>query len=621
MRALWIGLWLLFGFATLPAQSQWQLIYPGQTGYYNPTNARPTSDGGYIMQSDISISGQPGQIWKTDVDGNVAWVRRYTHNGSTITASDIRQTSDGGYIAIGTTFIIGRFDELCVYKLTNTGNISWMRTYGTTNRDGLIDVNSCGIPSRRSRIWETSDGGYIVGSCTVIGTKYYGVILKLNSTGTIQWTRRLQKSGTSDDYVTSLTQTSDGGYAVLTTSFDNGSSDGFIIWRYNSAGVLLWRQFYNNGGISTCNPRDGEIHETADGGFLVSGPPIFPRTPYLVKLNAAGALQWYRSYSTGSDQQTMSHIQASDGNYVLACRGSSGGWRTLAMKISNDGQNVLWAKYYRPTEQGWSDFVEETAAGGYIMTAVSRSGNTGAWILSMTADGVTGCQESDLFPAVTNQTLPVTTQGTEIAWTPTTQTPTPAFTNEVATVATECLPVVLPAEQLQLQAEAAGKYVQLNWTIDLPEAPAALQLQRSLDSDRWIDIARPAPGAVPEVMDAAPVFDRVLYYRLQATDLNGAALYSNVASVLVPEAADDWLVYPNPTNGASDLSLAGVALTDGDIEVELTDMLGRVVHRTSFAASAGTVNARIPIRDLPKGNYMLRIQADGQASHIKVVVR
>src|SRR4051812_45342921 len=133
--------------------------------------------------------------------------------------SSIRQTSDGGYILGGysdsgfsgdkTGDARGQ-NDYWVVKLDAAGKIQWQNSIGGSGNDLL------------NSIWQTSDCGYILGGSSISpvsgdkteNTLFYNDywVVKLDSTGKIQWQKTIVKSG--DDNLTSIQQTSDGGYVL-----------------------------------------------------------------------------------------------------------------------------------------------------------------------------------------------------------------------------------------------------------------------------------------------------------------------------------------------------------------------------------------------------------------------
>jgi hypothetical protein len=97
-------------------------------------------------------------------------------------------------------------------------------------------------------------------------------IVKLNSTGTIEWQKCL--GGTNHDWARSIQQTSDGGYIVAcyTASTDgdvtgnNGGEDYWIV-KLTSTGTIEWQKC-----LGCSNDEDTySIQQTTDGGYIVAG--------------------------------------------------------------------------------------------------------------------------------------------------------------------------------------------------------------------------------------------------------------------------------------------------------------------------------------------------------------
>jgi hypothetical protein len=110
-------------------------------------------------------------------------------------------------------------NDYWVVKLSSTGTIQWQKSLGGTQVDGAYSIN------------QTSDGGYIITGASDSNdgdvTGHHGVqipetptndywVVKLNSTGIIQWQKSL--GGTLDEYANSIIQTTDGGYVIAGNS-------------------------------------------------------------------------------------------------------------------------------------------------------------------------------------------------------------------------------------------------------------------------------------------------------------------------------------------------------------------------------------------------------------------
>src|SRR5437867_2394312 len=112
----------------------------------------------------------------------------------------------------------------------------------------------------------------------------------LISQSQFQWTI----GGTNYDFGQSIIQTTDGGYAAAgsTNSFGGG---GFYIVKLDASGTLQWSGTL--GG--TWYDEAYSIIQTTDGGFAVAGYTYSfgagSSDMYIVKLDAGGTLQWTRT--------------------------------------------------------------------------------------------------------------------------------------------------------------------------------------------------------------------------------------------------------------------------------------------------------------------------------------
>jgi len=156
---------------------EWQKTYGG---YWREeaSSVQQTTDGGYIVAGEtLSFGAGSGDIWvlKLASDGSVEWQKAY---GGSLRekASSIQQTSDGGYLVAGETLSFGAGNtDAWVLKLASDGSVEWQKTYGGIRTEEV------------SSIQKTTDGGYIAaGSTTTYGAgKHDFLIFKLSSNGDI----------------------------------------------------------------------------------------------------------------------------------------------------------------------------------------------------------------------------------------------------------------------------------------------------------------------------------------------------------------------------------------------------------------------------------------------------
>jgi hypothetical protein len=102
------------------------------------------------------------------------------------------------------------------------------------------------------------------------------------------------------------------------------------------------------------------------------------------------------------------------------------------------------------------------------------------------------------------------------------------------------------------------------------------------------------------------------YYFVTHTDGNGCSATSDTVYVIITGIDENTnspklLVYPNPTNG--NLTIEGNLITGGKIQLELRNMLGKVVYAQNDAAQSGLYKRDINL-NLTPGIYFLIMQTN-----------
>ncbi len=194
----------------------------------------------YSNDGDVSGSHGDSEFWVVKISniGEIEWQK--TLGGCCIEqAFSIAQTNEGGYIVVGTTgsYNSGQvsggygFFDCWVVKLNEFGDIQWQKALGGNAED------------YGRYIQQTSDQGYIVIGTTYStdgdvtqndgGVDYW--IVKLDNFGQIQWQKTL--GGSDTEIASSVQQTSDGGYILSGYTHSNdgdvsgfhGSRDGWVV--------------------------------------------------------------------------------------------------------------------------------------------------------------------------------------------------------------------------------------------------------------------------------------------------------------------------------------------------------------------------------------------------------
>ncbi|MGC9366013.1 MAG: T9SS type A sorting domain-containing protein [bacterium] len=210
-------------------------------------SVKQTLDSGFIVAgskwSEISNSNDFYLI-KTDTQGNSVWEKSFGGNDHD-DAYSVQLTSDNGYIVTGYSKSFGAGSaDIWLVKTDNLGDTVWTKCLGGNAWDEAREVQ------------QTTDGGYIlIGSTQSFGSGNFDFwLVKTDSWGDTLWTRTF--GGSDDDWGYSVQPTVDGGYILtgITESFGSGFSDIWLI-KTNAQGLMVEQTIIENPTTSQFNLR------------------------------------------------------------------------------------------------------------------------------------------------------------------------------------------------------------------------------------------------------------------------------------------------------------------------------------------------------------------------------
>ncbi len=216
--------------------------------------------GGYIVAgSSFSYSNGKSDflVYSLDDQGNVGWFNHYG-GPEQEQACSILITSDG-YILAGTSssYTNGSHDFL-VYKLSPRGSIVWRKNYGGSGWE------------EASSIQQTSDNGYILLGSTrsFIPGKTQYLVYKTNSTGDILWSKNLGCTQGGESFGTSVLET-DNGYVLAGNAFhpQNPIDQFFVLFNLDTQGNIRWERMYGGDLWDETNT----LCQTNDGNIVIAG--------------------------------------------------------------------------------------------------------------------------------------------------------------------------------------------------------------------------------------------------------------------------------------------------------------------------------------------------------------
>jgi hypothetical protein len=281
--------------------------------YSTGVSLQQTSDGGYILGGGTIGCGSKSTcpstsgivcalVQKLDSGGKLVWEYVYAAGSAGSGISQIRQTSDGGFIAVGgATIAAGQPSGALILKLDSSGNVQWQKVLGPAGS----------TQAYFNAVQQTSDGGYIAAGNLANPTN--ALIVKFDSGGNVKWQESFNQGNTE-----SIIQTTDGGYLVAsgwsndTSGFPGQCCKGALLLKLYSNGNIQWQKAYTsgvycffNGYSETCadlGPFIYSVHQTADSGYILAGDANLkltdstPIEPWLAKVDSSGNLLWQYLY-------------------------------------------------------------------------------------------------------------------------------------------------------------------------------------------------------------------------------------------------------------------------------------------------------------------------------------
>jgi len=253
----------------------WHRSYP--VSYQSMcTGVEPAAGGGYLMvgtaSSWSSYVGAQIVLIRTDAAGNQLWVKFFDANGpenvDCTYGYDVKATADGGFVVLGIRGPINLpHSPVVLVKVDAAGNELWRTFPG----DGYAEA---------FRLNANADGGFIIGGWRYVGpdnplesdpADFHPWLLRVDAAGQRVW---------SADYAVpdasglAALQAPDGGFALVGYSRGPGVMDTTeaLLLKVDAAGALQWSTGFGGPGDDLAF----DLAIAPDGGILVTGSQ---RTP------------------------------------------------------------------------------------------------------------------------------------------------------------------------------------------------------------------------------------------------------------------------------------------------------------------------------------------------------
>jgi 1,4-alpha-glucan branching enzyme len=182
--------------------------------------------------------------------------------------------------------------------------------------------------------------------------------------------------------------------------------------------------------------------------------------------------------------------------------------------------------------------------------------------------------------------------------------------------------VVLPVTWLSFTAQKNGVHsVLLNWSTQNEINNNYFEVERSNDGISFTKIgsvnAITGNGELHYVFTDNIPLNGFNYYRIKQVDKEGNYQYSSTQRISLNDIIKRWNLYPNPAKNNTSL----YALNNyKNAAISVSDLNGRIIYRTAINNIKANQQITIPLQQLSKGIYVIKITTEQGTDTQKLVV-
>ncbi len=330
-----------------------------------------TSDGGYIGVGSGNNGNQAYDILiiKTDNLGVLEWMKNFGIAGEKGSGYTIDEVSDGFIVGGGIYDPDVDRNQLFLAKINKSGGVIWEKFFPT---DGIGAIRGIDISSDDNIIitgFRNAPNTDEFQGFVFIAEDSEGFVMKLDSNGNVIWDKTLNFS-----QGTKVREIIDG-YAVISCTWQN-SGDGdnmeFSLAKLNENGEIIWEKHL--GGLNHDHLYDFDV--TSDGGFILGGHTLsygVVNWDYLLmRVDSNGDEVWHKTFGQprGYDpnyihDEAYGVRQTSDGGFIIV--GGSGDEHSYSSSDHPTGPSDEWKVYIVKTDENgekiWDDVYPKQSIG------------------------------------------------------------------------------------------------------------------------------------------------------------------------------------------------------------------------------------------------------------------
>ena len=285
---------------------------------------------------------------KYSASGALEWMKNYNPYPYYNIPNIKKITTDN----LGNAYITGFVDDgsIITIKYNFSGVIEWIRKY---KQNGYTTGNGNDI------IVDGYRNVYIGGDCFNFTNRDDFLIIKYNSTGTLQWTNVYNGSGDSTDEIKTIRLDQYNNVYVTGSSIGRGTSNDIVTIKLNNLGIQQWIKRYN--GPANKNDFVRDMYVDASGNSYITGSRFaaLSGVDYItIKYNSTGTQQWSMVYNgpgnlLGEDGAVSIKVSNSENVYVTGY--------SYSTNATNSNNNYTTVKYSQTSiRKPSNDYIPET---------------------------------------------------------------------------------------------------------------------------------------------------------------------------------------------------------------------------------------------------------------------
>jgi len=291
---------------------------------------------------------------------------------------EMQQTADNGFIVVGSTGFFNEFyltnETALVLKLNSSGRIEWQKI--------LKKFHNGVVAATAQSVQQTLDGGYIVAGVLFnpdSGSRLDAWVVKLDANGNVLWEKAY--SIAMWDFHSYIRKTQDGGYIMAVSSMSYGYLVLNSILKLDGNGNIVWLKRIRDVDWLQIN----DVQQDADGNYIAvgfayqDGADTVTGGPLVVKLDANGNILWQKVYTNDSGANWSAGFTSikptSDVGYIAVgiVTFLDEAKYLMVLKLNKNGE-ILWHKTFGGPYWGYGSDIQPTSDGGFII-----AGSTGSY--------------------------------------------------------------------------------------------------------------------------------------------------------------------------------------------------------------------------------------------------